>query len=87
MLRRFRQWLADSEIQALARDIEKQSDTIQTAAHRLEGLQLRLERLANRVNMRMTRAGLPRERSDEDILDELRAARGNGGVLENPFDD
>lgn len=89
MLRKIRQWFAGAEITALGNDLEKVLDQVATAAHRVEGLQLRLERLSNRVNMRLTRAGAPgaREQDDRDqeILREIRQRSGNGG--EFPEDD
>ena len=77
MIRRFRQWLAGAEIQAMARDLDALQDRFQDGAHRAEGLQLRLERLANRVNMRMNRAGIGTEDRDAEILRELREQAGS----------
>ena len=76
MFRTLRRWFADAEIRQLGSDLEKLSDYLQTSAHKLEGLQLRLERLSNRVNMRLNRAGVPRgggnEPGDDEILDDIR---------------
>lgn len=78
MLRKLRQWLAGSEIAALATDLEKATDQVQTHAHRIEGLQLRLERLSNRVNMRLNRAGYGRgveEEADRELMEEMLGPR------------
>ena len=88
MFRRLRQWLlADPELTALARDIERNYDKAADALHRCEGLGLRMERLANRTNMRMNRAGAPREdERDAEIMDELKGgARRPRGFEDDPF--
>lgn len=77
MFRRFRQWVAGTEISALAADLDKALDVNQAQAHRIEGLQLRLERLSNRVNMRLNRAGAPRDdERDEELMREMQQQRG-----------
>lgn len=82
MFRTFKRWVAGSEISALGEDVDKALDRIAAEAHRVEGLQLRLERLSNRVNMRMSRAGLRGDdvaARDDEIMREIERARGNGG--------
>lgn len=80
MFRRFRQWVAGAEIQAMGKDLDVALDRAQDLAHRVEGLQLRLERLANRVNMRLNRAGArggdDLQERDAEILEEIRRNQG-----------
>lgn len=81
VFRTFKRWVAGAEISALGEDVDKALDRIAAEAHRVEGLQLRLERLSNRVNMRMSRAGLRGDdvaARDDEIMREIAAARGNG---------
>jgi hypothetical protein len=75
MFRTVRRWFSDVETRALSDDVQKWQDQVLSLAHKGEGLQLRIERLLNRVNMRMNRAGLPREQErDVEILEEIRAS-------------
>lgn len=78
--------MAGAEVAALGRDLENLVDRCSDVAHRAEGLQLRLERLSNRVNMRLNRAGAARDDDgDARILEEIRRTGGNGQDFEDPF--
>lgn len=75
MLRTLRRWFSDSETRALHEEVRRAQDQVLSLAHKLEGLDLRIERLVNRVNVRMTRAGLPKGDRDE-ALEELQELGG-----------
>lgn len=83
MFRRVRQWFAGPEVEALARDVATYRDKVEELAHKGEGLDLKLERLRNRVQMRLARAGVavaPEDARDAEIMREIEErSRGRGG--------
>jgi hypothetical protein len=80
MLRTVRRWFSDAETKQLAEDVDRLADRFQDIGHKLEGMQLRIERHLNKLQMREargargTRDGLSAE--DRAILDDLRAQSG-----------
>jgi len=86
MFRRVRQWLADAELGAIARDLDRVTDTLATATSRLELLEGRFQRVQNRIQMRQARAEQQGDR-DLAILADIRRQGGNGGGKQRDFDD
>jgi len=83
MLRTVRRWFSDAETKQLAEDIDRLVDRFQDLGHKLEGMQLRIERHLNKLQMREARGARGAQQRDglsaEDraILDDLRAQSGD----------
>lgn len=81
MLRTIKRWFSTSETQALSRDLDQLQEQFLTFGHRLEGMQLRVDRHLNKLHMRDARARRPDlNEEDQAIIDDL----WRRGALQDP---
>lgn len=93
MLKWLRKRFSDAETQRLAEEVERAADQLSVLGHKVEGLELRLQRHLNKLQMRegrAKRANSPQGEllSEEEaaIIDDLRR-RGDDGPSSPPYRD
>lgn len=89
-LRRFRQWLADSEAARIADDLERARDRLELSFRHLQQIEERFERMENRVRMRLARGSrVLQEDGDAAIMRDIQrqSARRRPNGDDWPFDE
>lgn len=85
MLRTIRRWFSTEETKQLGDDLDKLIDRHSDLGHKIEGMQLRIERHVNKLQMRDARAqrggnGAGLSDEEQEIVNRLRS-----GDLESPL--